>query len=150
MTPTQTSKNAWGPFLSKFHWQAFVTLTFRIPASDELGHSACHDWLTRLRSMPELSPNIYAFAGFERGRAGNLLHCHLLLGGLLPRRGQRPGLDRFCTLLALARAEWQHGRIDIQPYDSKRGAAWYVSKFPDGGEIVGRASKHRRRLPRAA
>src|SRR6185437_12911854 len=141
--------HAWGQFLSEHHWQAFGTLTFADPVNDEQGRRAATAWLTRLQSMAELSPHVYAFIGFERGPATDLVHCHLLLGGLLPRRGQRPGRSAMRTLLTIARGEWQHGvLVEIEPYDPKRGGAWYVTKFPNGGEILGRMSRHRHHLPR--
>jgi hypothetical protein len=45
----------------------------------------------------------------------------------------------------LLRSSWPHGNLLIDTYDPACGAAWYVSKCPDDGEIIRTMSVHRAR-----
>jgi hypothetical protein len=132
-----------GTWLAKFHWQHFVTFTFAEPVSDtcaERAVTAFHD---------RLGGSAYGFLGPERGRAGGLVHCHGLLGGL-ELCGKEAEEEQVWS-------KWNHGHIHHTRYDPSRGAAWYVSKWAwsaDWGGFTGtqpelhRGSKRKRRRKR--
>lgn len=138
MTSEATHEYQWGSFLSQFHWQGFATLTFKQPVSSTFAERAVAEWVT------EAAEHAYGYVGFEKGWGGGRLHCHALLGGIYsgPRSDTRQSLF---TALTVAKSDWRHGHIQTLPYDPKRGAAWYVSKQPDNGIIIGTLSRHRKR-----
>jgi hypothetical protein len=131
---------SWGEFLREFHWQLFATATFARPVSATYGVDSAREWIGSLGN------DVYAFVGHERGRVGDRIHCHALIGGLFA--ASRNAKDE--RLLAAARVSdaWQHGQVQVVPYDPKRGAAFYVSKSPDDGDMIGQWQRHRPRRQR--
>lgn len=117
-----------GNFLTDFDWQLYATPTFRFPVTFTQAQRVVGEWVAKF------GPQAYAFAGYQKGEAGGRTHAHLLVGGLV---GQ----------IAKTRAGrlWKSGNIKIEPYDPNRGAAWYVSTFPEGGEIIGTLVRRTRR-----
>jgi len=99
-----------GKLLSGFRWDYFATLTFRDPVSFDFADRAVRRFVLRLDQA-------YAFHGLERGRLGEHVHSHVLLGGIKPRR-----LPRVMW------KTWHHGDVRYEKYDPHRGAAWYVAK----------------------
>ena len=138
-TEQQRLVNALGDFLSEFHWQWFVTATFKYQVSEEFAKRVMKEWLT------QVSPNAYAWIAPEQGALGGSIHCHALAGGIV--NGSRDGFGLRLRALAIknAKRQWQRGDIQIETYDRRRGAAWYVSKWPDAGEPFGNLQRHRRR-----
>ncbi len=112
--------------------------------------------------MAALGPNVYAYVGHEQGKAGQRVHFHALIGGLFV--GHRDGAGLYFRDLAVSRAvaAWTlpnigvqrhyktHGNIEVHNYDPRRGASWYVAKYPNEGDIMGELKPHRRRTPSRA
>lgn len=110
---------AWLDGLAPWSW--FVTVTFRdrngyAPTSDG-GIRAIEGWLRDLGKMA--GAPIGFVIGEEFGPLGNRFHCHLLV----------------CGVSHLSRRFWWYeayrrfGRARILPFDPKRGATFYVSKY---------------------
>lgn len=139
-----------GDWLSRFHWQAFVTPTFRFPVKETQARSAVEGWLRKLGS------HVYAYVAYEEGKAGGRTHVHALIGGLVPRgRDTATGIHHLKLSLTRLRRAWRHGHEDVdgnvkvEQYDPRRGAAWYVAKFPYDGELLGgQPTRHRQRRRR--
>ena len=129
----------WGQFLSGFHWQFFATATFARPVCLAASSSAAAEWIESFGS------DAYAFVAHERGTAGDRVHCHALLGGIFSHRSE---IDRLTAHTRL-RERWTHGDLQVQKYDPRRGAAFYLSKCPDDADIIGHLSKHRSRRKRS-
>ena len=100
-----------GKLLSGFYWDFFSTVTFHDPVSFVFADRAVD------RFVRGLDDTAYAFHGLERGRVGEHVHSHLLLGGIKPHR-----------LRNVIWKKWQHGKVHYEIYDPSRGAAWYVTK----------------------
>jgi hypothetical protein len=130
----------WGAFLSQFHWQVFVTPTFKKLVTRSEAKVAITKWIR------EMGEDVYAYVAYEEGTAGGRTHCHALLGGLPTDDKERTRLHLL--RLCIHRAEWswtwklKRGEIKIDRYDPTRGAAWYVAKFPADGEIIGTMKRH--------
>jgi hypothetical protein len=134
-----------GRFLAQHHWQAFATMTFKVAVTLEEAIYATTSWIR------SLGASVYAYLAPERGGLGDRIHCHALIGGMYRGDGKKTGTD--LKLLALRHAErlWRqerhntrepHGHIVIEDFEPRRGAAWYVSKFPDDGQIIGTMQRH--------
>lgn len=135
-----------GEWLAGFHWQAYATLTFRVPATYATAATAAQSLLAAL------GPAAYGYIAYERGLAGGRTHMHALLGGLVVAAGDHyPPHDGFPHLaVALQRVAtlWHRGNVKIERYNPRRGAAWYLAKFPESGEILGSPRRHHRRARR--
>jgi hypothetical protein len=74
---------------------------------------------------------VYGFLGVERGKTGGLVHLHALLGNVSHLKafcGEKlpPGhWGRGCCMVHA----WPCGYARVLPYDPKRGARHYVSKY---------------------
>ena len=119
-----------GDWLSTFHWQAYLTLTFRYAVSAEYAIEMVRVWLAGL------GPEVYAYMTVERGDEGLRTHIHLLLGGLARSRSAT-GLHLRLLNIKRAGRRWKHGDADAREYDPRRGACWYVAKNPEYGEFLG-------------
>lgn len=128
---------ALGAFLSEFHWQVYATPTFRSPVTFALAQHSAERWLKTL------GPEVYAYVAYEKGEAGGRTHCHALIGGLYEGLRQQTGLDRRQLALQVMKRAWKLGDVSAEWYDPKRGAAWYVAKFPNDGEIIGVMKRHK-------
>jgi len=132
-------RKSWGHWLSQFHWQLYGTLTFKLPVSQQLASSVVHKWLD---ALPD---GRYAWVGHERGDAGDRAHCHVLVGGLYVGSGiQSDQPSPIASVVCRARSLWRWGNAELVPYDPRRGAAWYVTKCPDEGEIIGVLRRHKK------
>jgi len=101
----------WGDFLSSLRWTHFCTLTFEYEASV----SSAFRSLKRFARRVGRKAQVRWFAVAERGVAG-LVHLHVLLdvpGQLSP--------DHLV-------GEWRVGRVEVEEYDSSRGAGYYLAK----------------------
>lgn len=123
-------RDAWARWLRGFHWSYFATPTFRLPVSEQAARQAVAQWLA------PLGPKVYAAVAVERGRVEGRIHAHVLLGGL-PRR---QGAD-----VALRLGWGGRGRIAIEPYRGRGGAARYLCKQPDAVDLLGTPQLYRPR-----
>jgi len=132
-----------GDWLSKFHWQHFISFTFADPVSDVCAERAVGSF------FPRFGKSAYGFLGPERGSTSNLVHCHSLLGGVEVDSRQKE---------KKIWEKWNHGNVHHSKYDPTRGGAWYVSKNAwrsEWGGFVGaqpelhRGPKRRRRRKRS-
>ena len=127
--------------LSRIRWDVYVTLTFADPASFPFARRAAERFVTRF------GPHAYAYVSFERGGHGQLVHAHLLLGGL-DRTAKEEGWRK-----------WRYGRIGWSKYRPGGGAEHYVPKYDfdslEAGGFLGaapvwyRPRKRRRRRRRS-
>lgn len=120
-----------GDWLSRFHWLVYATASFRVRVNLELAELVARQWVVGM------GPDAYGYLAYEVGPVAGRTHVHALLGGL-------PGMRRDSSARCAA-AHWRHGDILSEAYDARRGAAHYVVKFPEQGELVGCPSRHRRR-----
>lgn len=133
-------REAMARWLRGFRWSFFATPTFRWPVSEDAARRSVAEW------VGALGPRVYAAVAVERGRvsAGEAvegwcvdgrLHAHVLLGGLRRRAGADAAL----------RLGWRRGRIVVQPYRGRGGAAWYLCKDPAGVDLLGTPQPYRPR-----
>lgn len=128
-----------GDYLSKFHWQAYATPTFRCEVTQRAAKELVESWLS------DLAPEVYAYIAYERGELGGRTHCHVLLGGLFGAVEKGAARLRYLSLSTKrAGRRWKCGNIKIDVYDPRRGAAWYVAKFPEEGEFFRTPRRQRR------
>ncbi len=124
--------DSWTDWLSTFHWDHFATLTFAEPRSED---SARRAFAKYVRSLSRLTAggSVGYFCGYEYGTFGRL-HLHALLRTSAPQTFlARNGRARASLALPsdwVWREWYEHfGRATVAPYDRKRGAAGYVSKY---------------------
>lgn len=108
---------AWGLFLSQFHWDWFVTLTFRDPQpsfrANHLFQRYCRD-LERAAGL-----RVAWFMVFEYGSRMGRLHIHALMLNVAH-------LNRWKWM-----KEWEQvaGYARILPFNRGEGAAFYCAKY---------------------
>jgi hypothetical protein len=145
MKSEPTDIDEMGKFIAQHHWQAFATLTFKVAVSLEEALAATTSWLRGLGA------SVYAYLAPERGDFRGRAHCHVLIGGMYRGDGKKAGLDLKHVALRHAERMWKqeaanghepHGGIVIEDYEPSRGAAWYVSKLPADGQIIGTMQRH--------
>jgi hypothetical protein len=119
---------AWGAFLGRMPWEAFVTLTFdpkrRFPVSRELASRETFRWCSDAARLLR-RPIAWAYAT-ERHASG-LWHAHILVAGAGGASWDVP------------RAMWQarNGHADVRRVDSPLLAALYTTKSAAlEGEVV--------------
>lgn len=124
--------DAWTDWLSTFHWDHFATLTFAEPRSE---HSARRAFNSYVRSLTRLTVggSVGYFCGYEHGTFGRL-HLHALLRTHTPQPDLGPAGMPHPQRSLPSRLVWstwfdRFGRATVAPYDKKRGAAGYVSKY---------------------
>lgn len=106
--------NAYGQFLRRsFIWSHFGTLTFRYPVSRDSAMRQFMYWLARITKND--AERIGWFVAVEQPSEG-LAHIHFLL---------YVGRGTSCRTL---KEEWRSGYAQVARYDSRRAAAYYVSK----------------------
>jgi hypothetical protein len=113
--------------LRSFHWQFFLTLTFRgqFPRRDYC-MDRFHLWLRRVvQRVPQLFfPRVMWVVRYETGASGQRGHLHACLAGLPPHTLS----DSFCRS---AEAIWHRtsgARSEISIYDRARNGVAYVLK----------------------
>ena len=114
--PSQLA-DSWGEFLSEFHWDWFVTLTFEGGVKTFTARNRCNGWLRDLEKAAG-QPIIW-FRGDEYGERLGKFHMHLLIGGVAH-------LHRFTWM---KRWEARNGFARIFEFDPSMGAAYYVSLY---------------------
>lgn len=128
-----------GNQLYALHWDAYFTLTFR--------HEVTYTTAKKLTEtyLQSLGPDIAAYIAYEQGEANLRTHVHLL-ATLLPacRHYAKTGLNFKALRVKWAGRKWPHGDADAEVYDPRRGACWYVAKFPSTGEFYGRPRRHKK------
>ena len=103
-------------WLSTMPWDWWCTLTFKTEYSPDAADRAFRRWTAELRKD---SPALGFFVGHEIGRQGRL-HLHALIGGLETHVQRTVAWRRWFR---------RHGRAQLQPYDSDRGATNYAAKY---------------------
>jgi hypothetical protein len=107
----------WGDFLSQFHWDWFVTLTFNFDVKTFTAHRRCATWLRELENAAG-SP-IFWFRGDEYGERFGRFHMHLLIGNVA-HLGRIAWMNRW---------QKRNGFARVFPFDPAKGAAYYVAKY---------------------
>lgn len=131
---TDDLREGWARFLCGFRWDYVLTPTSRYPMTRAQFAAAVRAWLRRC------GPRAYAALVLEHGKAGGLIHGHGLLGGI----GRHP-LRR--TFLQQA---WRRGNLLLEPYDPRRGWAFYLVKGrPIAVDLYGTLQPYRPRRGRA-
>ena len=128
----RTLHTTWTDWLSTFHWDHFATLTFADPRSEASARTAFAHYV---RSLTRLTcgGSVGYFCGYEYGNFGRL-HLHALLRTSAPQTVFAAGGRARASPSLLHRVVWQtwfdtFGRATVAPYDRRRGAAGYVSKY---------------------
>lgn len=121
-------RQAWGNWLHyTWAWEWFVTLTFR---QDEVGTGRANAlWSKWLKQLVKETGNDVQFVRVtEYQRYRGIPHYHALMLNLKHVRRLK-WLDRWVALAGWAR---------VLPYEPKRGASYYLSKYviKDTGEVV--------------
>lgn len=124
--------DTWTDWLSTFHWDHFATLTFRDPRSEHSARRAFGKYVRTLRQLTH-GGSVGYFCGYEYGTFGRL-HLHALMRTASPQpslgRGGVPHPSKALPSGLVWRAWFDtFGRASVAPYDRKRGAAGYVSKY---------------------
>ena len=118
----RTMANQMGEFLSRFHWDWFVTITFRDEPTDYGAWRRTYAWLRSLEKSARRHVGAYIVIEYHRWRAGRnymVPHSHLLVTGVA-------GLKRT---VVWKRTFDRYGRTRILPYDPQKGASYYVAKY---------------------
>lgn len=108
---------AWGLFLSQFHWDWFVTLTFRDPQPSFRAYRLFCRFSRDLQRAAGL--RVAWFMVFEHGARTGRLHIHALM----------------LNVGHLARLKWMEewnkraGYARILPFNRGKGAAFYCAKY---------------------
>lgn len=103
----------WGEWLKPRDWRWFCTMHFRYQVSVYSAKKCTSNFIK------SISDNVDYYFAIERSRYGEQMHVHILLGCVV-------GFDASDI-----RKEWvkRYGYSRILPYDKKRGAVYYVSKY---------------------
>jgi hypothetical protein len=88
---------------------------------------AIEEWIAKF------GDRAFAYVAYEKGQAGGRTHAHALLGGLNGIAVRNAG------------RLWTAGQIKIAAYNPNGGAAWYVSKEPEEGQLIGTPERRTRR-----
>lgn len=107
---------AWGEFLSQFHWDWFVTLTFEGDVKTFTAERRCKSWLRSLEKAAGMP--IAWFCSDEYGDRTGRFHLHLLISNVSHLR----------RLTWMKRWE-KNGYARIFAYIPDGAAPFYVSKY---------------------
>ncbi len=132
---------AWSEYLTRYHWDHWVTLTFAphpprdlwslVPVGParlgpdrpgpppDYAHRQFQSWVGRVEGCG--GESVWWFRGDELGERLGRLHLHALVGGT-------GGL-----LEASLRREWRAGFSFVKRYDPALGAAHYITKYATKG-----------------
>ena len=108
---------SWGLFLSQFHWDWFVTLTFRDPQPSFRANRLYQRFARDVERAAGLG--VAWFMVFEYGSRTGRLHIHALMLNVAH-------LNRLMWM-----EEWNQraGYARILPFDRSKGAAFYCAKY---------------------
>lgn len=114
--------------LRRFHWQLFVTLTFRKPPPSKVHSiSRVFAWLRETAALGHIHfRRLFWVLVFESGRKGSHRHCHLCLAGLPPASLTR-------QLYRVLESNWRTiagGLSEVNLYDPTRDGVGYILKLP--------------------
>ncbi|MFA5399813.1 MAG: hypothetical protein WC359_05190 [Dehalococcoidia bacterium] len=110
------TKNEWAKFLNGFEWHWFFTLTFDKKVSDDLAYKQFFRWKNWIKSS--VGHRIFYLIIPERPKyKGDNTHIHGFLNGV---ENEKPYIWR-------RKWEAMAGFSRIQPYDSSRGASYYLA-----------------------
>jgi hypothetical protein len=117
---------AYADWLKTWTWDCFATLTFPgYPSATKAGR-VFDEWIAQMEKLGGTKKFRYVRV-LERGRGGDNIHFHVLIGGL------KPSARRFPFKWA---ARWQEvaGHAVIQRFDPDNGGVYYLLKslLPDG------------------
>jgi hypothetical protein len=113
--------------LRRFHWQLFVTLTFRKPRSKVRCTSLVFSWLRETAALGHIHfLRLFWILRFESGPKGSHRHCHLLLAGLPLALLTR----QLCRVLETKWWTIAGGLSEVTLYDHTRDGVGYVLKLP--------------------
>ena len=113
--------------LRRFHWQLFVTLTFRKPPpAKALRISLVFSWLRDTAALGHIHfRRLFWVFRFESGPKGSHGHYHLCLAGLPPALLARP----LCRVLESKWWTVTGGLSEVTLYDHTRDGVGYVLKL---------------------
>lgn len=119
-------REAWGQFLSQFPWDWFVNLTFRGEVPTFRAYRIVDKFLRDLEAAASVP--IHWFRADEYGTRFGKFHMHLLIGNVAHLR-RLYWMDEWNRRAGYAR---------ILPFDSGKGAVFYVAKYitKQGGEFA--------------
>jgi hypothetical protein len=124
-------KQGLGDYLTYFAWDVYSLLTFGYWVDEDRARRVGQEFVGKFGA------SAFAFIAVERGDAGGRVHLHLLIGGLRTLGKSKGG------------RKWEHGLVKSwSEYNPRGGAAWYVSKWPESSEFVGRLVRRTRRPTR--
>lgn len=109
---------AYTEFLAAFSWDWFVTLTFRGYARRSRANRCFEVWIDGLQ-VANGTRTFKWFRVAEKGKDGNNLHFHVLIGGLHPETERARWARRWDALAGDA-------KIDI--YDPDQDGDYYMLK----------------------
>jgi hypothetical protein len=115
--------------LRRFHWQLFVTLTFRKPPPSKVRCiSRVFAWLRETAALGHIHfRRLFWVLRFESGPKGSHRHCHLCLAGLPAELLAR----QLCRVLE---SKWWRvgggGLSEVMLYDHTRDGVGYILKLP--------------------
>lgn len=112
--PRMRVRRAWADHLGQYEWTHFVTVTTRLPHTPrQLKRAFEHGYVRRLTRITQ-GP-VPWFCVVENGAHGSA-HLHALLA-----QTERLHVDQL-------RAAWKLGHTHAEPYEDRRGAAYYLTK----------------------
>ena len=132
-TDQDTFTHVWAEFLDEWPWDWFTTHTFRQEIHPEAANKVWNRWIHQLnryvfgvRYTNRPYDGVTWARGLEYQRRG-VIHFHALLGRIPSTTRRLDWMDKWTELAGYAR---------IQPYDSMKGARYYLAKYVSkGGEI---------------
>jgi hypothetical protein len=114
--------------LRRFHWQFFVTLTFRKPPrSKARGTTRVFAWLRETAALGRIHfRRLFWVLRYESGPKGSRAHYHLCLAGLPPALLTR----HLCRVLESKWRTISGGLSEVTLYDHTRDGVGYILKLP--------------------
>lgn len=100
----QSVKHQWGEFLNKYPWDVVGHFTFNKAYSVPVAIKTFQNYLMQY-------PSCYSYFSIEET---SQVHIHALLG----------------RVVNMAVLPWGLGYYQVMAFDTRKGAAWYVSKCP--------------------
>src|ERR1700688_712357 len=114
--------------LRRFHWQLFVTLTFRKPPPSKVRCiSRVFAWLRETAALGHIHfRRLFWVLRFEFGPKGSHGHYHLCLAGLSPALLNR----HLCRVMESKWWTIAGGLSEVTLYDHTRDGVGYILKLP--------------------
>jgi len=109
-------RELWSEWLNEYDWNWWTTLTFRNKVTKKAANKKWNRWLRAIEEETEVSPGYFRVT---ENQERNVLHFHALMLGVEHLR-RLTFMDRWFEIAGYAR---------IYPYDSKRGANHYLTKY---------------------